>query len=110
MSDEQFKPGSKPTGTAPAHSDPAVPGVSAANPSAEIPGAAGGPHLNPLPPGVQRGRVFTHAELWATISHVQRVAWLKRAGIIGDPQLVKHAGADWHVLEPKVTARLLGVR
>ncbi len=65
--------------------------------------------VNPQPP-IPRGRVFTHAELWATISKVQRVAWLKRAGVIGDPQLDKHSNMDWHRLEPKVAVRLLGVK
>lgn len=65
---------------------------------------------NPKAPGVAKGRVFTHAELWATISSVQRIAWLKRAGIIGDPQLLKHSALDWHRLEPKVLNRLMGVK
>lgn len=92
-----FKPGSVPAGApAPSNKDQDV--------------AVSGIPLNPPVPGVQRGRVFTQAELWSVISKVQRVAWLRRAGVIGDPQLDKHSAVDWHKLEPKVMARLGAVR
>lgn len=66
---------------------------------------------DPNPPAPARPqRVFTQAELWATLSKVQRVNWLRRAGILGDPQLDKHAAVDWHLLDTKTLAKLGAVR
>ena len=87
---------------------PAAPAKSPASPAA-APASAGS--ADPRGPQLARPRrVFTHQELWSTISNQQRRHWARRAGIVGDLEVNKRAELDWHQLDGKTQARLKGVR